>query len=102
MRKSLMILAVICLLFLSTAAAEPQIYAGQGGVRVYAENGRVGLMDAEGRRLTKAIYKEIYPFDGEYAVVRKNGKYGVLRRDGSKAVSCKWRDITGVEWQDEL
>ena len=93
MKRLLVCMLVIALCLSASAFAEQTVYADQGGVRVYAENGRVGLMDSEGSVLCPAEYDMIRPFDGDYAIATKNGKKGVLRRDGGVALPCEWDSL---------
>ena len=95
MKRALCILLVF--LFMAGACAEPaqvdgrEVYADQGGVRVFSENKQVGLMDADGNVLLEAAYDEIEPFrGGDYALVRKGELSGVVGRDGRLALDCEW------------
>ena len=92
--KRVIVTIIAALLLCSAAMAERVVCADQGGVRVYIEDGRVGLMDSEGNALTAARFDEISPFDGDYAVAVQDGRQDVLRRDGSLAVDCAWGDVT--------
>lgn len=103
--KRIMLCALALLLALSAfaasaeAAPERVLYADQGGVRVFAEDGRAGLMDSAGNVLLPAEYDGIEPFgEGGCAVLHRleaSGREtkGVVRRDGTVAVPCEWQVV---------
>ena len=68
MKRALLTL-LLAILLAVPAMAEIETYADQGGVMVFSEDGKVGLMDGEGNILLPAEYDEIAPFQGDYAVV---------------------------------
>ena len=76
------------------ALAETVLFDDQGGVRVFLENGRAGLMDGGGNILLPAEYDEIEPFAGsEFAMVSlvhgDEKAYGVVDREGKVRVPCE-------------
>ena len=93
MRRFWILLFALLFVFASSALAERTVYADQGGVAVFMEDGKVGLVDAHGDVILPAEYDEIHPFVGQYAIIEKKDKLGVVRRDGSIALSCEWNWI---------
>lgn len=96
MKRAMLMLLCLLLAALPARAEEPACveYADQGGVRVFVEDGKAGLMDAGGGVLLPAEYESIEPFAGsDFAVVRSGGLAGVVRRDGSLAVPCEWGSV---------
>ena len=90
----LLVAALLTLDALAETAPRRTLYADQGGVRVFAENGLAGLADAEGNVLLPAEYDAIEPFgDSDFARTRRRYKYGVVRRDGSMAAACRWDNV---------
>lgn len=61
----------------------------------YEENGKYGLIDFNGKPITKAIYEEISSVkykEGEI-LVKKKGKYGVVNIKGKKLIPCEYDGI---------
>lgn len=82
------------LLCLGAAHAEPVLYDDQGGVRVFAEDGRAGLMDAAGRVLLPAEYDVIEPFgETDFTVARAGDRKDVVDRTGRVILSGKWASL---------
>ena len=97
MRRLQMLILVLLLLFPSAALAERTVYADQGGVAVFMEGGKVGLMDSQGNVILPAEYDWIEPFGGDdYAIVCRDGFKGIVRRDGTFIVPC------GIDYFDRL
>ena len=90
----LMPLLLLLNIFPIQAMAETVLFDDQGGVRVFLENGRTGLMDGGGNILLPAEYDEIAPFAGsEFAMVSlvhgNEMTYGVVDREGKVRVPCE-------------
>ena len=67
------------------------MYADQGGVAVFAENGKVGLVDSNGNVLLPAEYDDISPFSAsEWTVLTRGNLCGAVCKDGHVAVECAW------------
>ena len=63
----------------------------------YEENGKFGLIDFKGNKITDAEYNEIISLsgkNGEYRV-EKDGKYGVLSNKGVELVKIKYDYVEG-------
>lgn len=68
----------------------------------YKENGKYGLIDFKGEKVTKAIYEELTSFEyreGEI-LVKKDGKYGVINIRGYELVPCKYDKVTDDKYID--
>lgn len=92
--------AALILCHESPAKVEQLIFADQGGVRVFAENGKVGLMNSKEKVLLEAEYDMIDAFgDSDFAIIQRDGRSGVVRRDGSLAVPCECRYVS--IWSEE-
>lgn len=92
--KRAIAMILVLLLLAPAALAERIVYADQGGVRVYEEGGRLGLLDAGDDVLLEARYDGIEPFAGDYSVASLDGRQGVIRRDGSTALECAWAKVS--------
>ena len=94
MKQIICFVTAFALIFSAWALAERTVYASQGGVSIYEENGLLGLMDEGENILLTAEYDRIYPFmDDEYILVEKDGMNGVVRRDGSVVLECNYDSI---------
>lgn len=70
----------------------------------YSKNGKYGIINFEGKKLTKPIYEEIDTFqykEGEL-LVKKDGKYGVINIKGKALVKNNYDKIeTDKYYEDE-
>lgn len=76
------------------AEPEDEIFY-QKEVLKYKENGKYGLVDFEGRKITKAKYDDIQSLeykDGMLLVKEKN-KYGIINLKGQKIIDSKYDKI---------
>ena len=62
----------------------------------YEENGKFGLVNFDGKRITKPIYESIegLPYKEGELLVKQDGKYGVINIKGNKLVDIKYDKIT--------
>ncbi len=61
----------------------------------YEENGKYGLIDFDGKVITKSIYEEISSVrykEGEL-LAKKNGKYGVINNKGVNLIPFEYEEI---------
>ena len=58
----------------------------------YSNNGKYGLIDLEGKEVTKPIYDELdsLPYKEGELLVRQENKYGVINIKGNKLVDLKY------------
>ena len=63
----------------------------------YKENGKYGLINFDGNKITDAIYDEMQSLTDKYGeiLVKKNGKLGVINVKGVSLVECKYDYIKG-------
>ena len=69
----------------------------------YSENGKYGILDFTGKKLTKAIYDEIDTLqskEGELLVKIEN-KYGVININGATLVKTEYDKIESDKYYDE-
>ena len=93
MRQLCICLLVMLLIFAYPAIAERTVYADQGGIAVFMENGKVGLVDLYGEVLLPAEYDDIEPFGtSQWAELKQGNLSGVVSRDGRVTVDCVWGD----------
>ena len=61
----------------------------------YKENGKYGLLDFEGKKITKPIYEEIQAleFKEGMLLVKKDNKFGVINIGGEKIIDIKYDSI---------
>ena len=61
------------------------IYAS-GKYYVVKEEGKLEIVDTEGKTYFAGEYDDILGINGDYAIVKKNGKYGVMLISGNKSI----------------
>lgn len=88
--KRFMLCLLACLLAAPISLAERRVYADQGGVRVFIEADKAGLLDGAGDVLLPAEYDGIAPFAGDFAIAWQGELAGVVRRDGACVLACEW------------
>lgn len=61
----------------------------------YKENGKYGLINFEGKKITKAIYDDIQTLEYKQGMllVKKDGKYGIINIKGQEIISSKYDKI---------
>lgn len=66
----------------------------------YENNGKYGLINYDGKRLTDAIYESVasLPNKPGCILVKKDGMYGVLDSQGKKIIDTKYNSIKGDEY----
>lgn len=66
----------------------------------YKENGKYGIIDFEGKKITKAIYEEIdsMKYREGTLLVKQDGKYGAINIKGKEIVSLKYDEIKSDEY----
>ncbi len=65
-------------------------------VLTYEQDGKFGLIDFEGKRITKPVYEEIsgLPYKEGELLVKQDGKYGVINIKGNKLIDIKYDKIS--------
>ena len=63
----------------------------------YQKDGKYGIIDFNGKDITRPIYEEIrkMPYREGELIVKKDGKYGVININGGKLVNFEYDYITG-------
>ena len=63
----------------------------------YEKDGKFGLVQIDGYKVTDAIYESIYSLENKPGaiLVKKNGKYGILDSHGNVVIDFKYDQITG-------
>ncbi len=61
----------------------------------YEENGKIGLINFEGKKVTAPIYDEIQGLSNKETelLVKKDGKYGVINSKGAKIINNEYEQI---------
>ncbi len=69
----------------------------------YSQNGKYGIIDLNGKKITKAIYEEIdtLQFKEGELLVKKDGKYGVINIKGTKLVKAEYDKIEVDKFYEE-
>lgn len=69
----------------------------------YRENGKYGIIDFNGKRITKPIYEEIESLEYREGSlkVRQNGKYGVINIKGKQIVKPQYDQIESDSYYTE-
>ena len=62
----------------------------------YEQDGKFGLVNFEGKKITKPIYEEIegLPYKEGELLVKKDGKYGVINIKGNNLIEIKYDKIS--------
>lgn len=69
----------------------------------YKENGKYGIIDFNGKRITKPIYEEIESLEYREGSlkVRQNGKYGVINIKGKNIIKPEYDEIESDSYYTE-
>ena len=69
----------------------------------YEENGKFGLIDYEGKKLTGAIYESVASLKNKPGCiqVKKDGLYGVVDSKGKTIIEPKYNSVRGDEFSTE-
>lgn len=61
----------------------------------YEKDGKYGLVNFEGKEITKPIYDEIdsFPYKEGELLVKQNGKYGIINIKGNKILEIEYDEI---------
>ena len=72
-------------------------------VLCYDENGKYGLVDYEGKKLTGAIFEKVESLKNKPGciLVKKDGLYGVLDSYGNTIIDIKYNSVKGDEFCSE-
>lgn len=68
----------------------------------YSKNGKIGIINFEGKKLTKAVYEEIETLqfkEGEL-IVKKNGKYGIINIKGKVLVKPNYDKVEADQYYE--
>ena len=68
----------------------------------YKENGKYGIINFDGKKVTKAIYDSIenLPFKEGELLVQKDGKYGVINILGKNVIPMEYKEIKVDEYYE--
>ena len=66
----------------------------------YSQDGKYGLVNLQGKKITKPIYDEIdsLPYKEGELIVRENEKYGVINMKGNKIIEISYDKIVTDEY----
>lgn len=69
----------------------------------YKRNGKYGLIDYEGKIITKPMYEEIQGLENKESelLVKKDGKYGVINQKGAQIIKAEYDGIVADGYYDE-
>ena len=90
---------VLPLMFQDSTAKVPY----EKSVLKYKENGKYGIMDFEGKKITKAQYTSIESllYKEGYLIVGENDKYGIINGKGKRIVKSQYDTITADGYYKE-
>ena len=66
---------------------------GNDGLAYTTKEGKVGLMNMEGKVVVPNIYESISRFNGYYAITRKNGLAGMINKQGKILIANEYENI---------
>lgn len=72
-------------------------------VLTYKENGKYGLIDLEGKEITKPIYDEISSInykEGTF-LVKQNEQEGIINMKGKTIIKCEYESVTSDNYYNE-
>ena len=71
-------------------------YVYEKGVLTYTKEGKMGLINFEGKKITKPIYDEIsaLPYKEGELLVKQDEKYGVISIKGNELVKLEYNQIS--------
>lgn len=85
---------VVCLGISKYASAERVVWAPQGDVAYFEQNGLIGLVDINGEELVPPTFTSVDPFILGYATVRKGELCGLITREGKMVVELtEWDQV---------
>lgn len=69
----------------------------------YKQNGKYGLINYEGKVITKPIYESIDGLENKESelLVKQNGKYGVINQKGAKIIKAEYDGIVADGYYNE-
>ena len=69
----------------------------------YEKDGKYGLIDYDGKKITDAIYEEVVSLPNKPGCIRvkKDGLYGVLDSKGNTIIDVKYNSVKGDEYSSE-
>lgn len=69
----------------------------------YKKDGKYGLIDINGKKITDAEYDSItnLEYKNEELLVAKDGKYGVLKNNGKELIKCEYSSITADKYYNK-
>ncbi|MBO5479301.1 MAG: WG repeat-containing protein [Clostridia bacterium] len=69
----------------------------------YKQNGKYGLIDYDGKVITKPIYETIESLENKESelLVQKDGKYGVINQKGASIIEIEYDSIVADGYYDE-
>lgn len=69
----------------------------------YSKNGKYGIIDIEGKKITNPIYEDIdtLQFKEGELLVKKDGKYGVINIEGATLVKAQYDGIESDRYYEE-
>lgn len=90
---------VLPLMFQDSTAKVPY----EKSVLKYKENGKYGIIDFEGKKITKAQYTSIESllYKEGYLIVGENDKYGIINGKGKRIVKSQYDTITADGYYKE-
>lgn len=90
---------VLPLIFKDASAEVPY----EKSVLAYKENGKYGVIDFQGKKITKAIYDSIESllYKEGCLLVKKDGKYGIITIEGKQMIEIEYDSITADGYYDE-
>lgn len=69
----------------------------------YKENGKYGLMNLRGEKITKAIYEDIQSLEYKQGMllVKKDNKLGVINLEGQKIINTEYDKIESDNFYEQ-
>lgn len=66
----------------------------------YEKSGKFGLIDFEGKVITKPIYEELasVKYKEGQILAKKDGNYGVISAQGKQVIPCEYQEIEGDKY----
>ena len=97
MKKLVMLVMIVLVQVISYGAAEKKItvYGMNEEKILIKENGKMGYMDLNGKKIIECKYEDAILFFEGLAGVKKNGKWGFIDESGKTVIDFKYDEVSG-------
>jgi hypothetical protein len=73
---------------------------GSDNLAFTTKDGKIGIINLEGKVIAPNIYESISPFHGSRAITKKDGLYGIINKQGKVLVENKYQKLKVGKYGD--